>query len=406
MSTLKRKASAEVGAEPKKSKQGSIMNFFGGPKPQSSAAADGAAAPEPAPVKFDKAKWVASLTPEQRKLLQLEIDTLHESWLALLKDELVTKEFLDLKRFLEREAAAGKKVFPPKEDIYSWSRHTPFSSVKVVILGQDPYHNYNQAHGLAFSVRPPTPAPPSLQNMYIALKNDYPSFTPPPNRGGLLTPWASRGVLMLNTCLTVRAHEANSHSNRGWERFTQKCIDLVAARRSRGVVFMAWGTPAGKRVLRVDPKRHLVLKSVHPSPLSASKGFFTCGHFRAANEWLADRYGEDGPVDWALVEGQTVLGKPRGGLGPEREAEGKADEEKEGKEKEEEEEEEEKKEEVKEKEKKKKGEEEKQEESGKAEATVRESEGNKEASKEKAVEKKEGVEAAEGDENAAPEVPA
>jgi uracil-DNA glycosylase len=143
--------------------------------------------------------------------------------------------------------------------------------------------------------------------MYICLKNDYPSFNPPPNKGGLLTPWADRGVLMLNTCLTVRAHEANSHSNRGWERFTQKCIDLVAARRTRGVVFMAWGTPAGKRVLRVDGKRHLVLKTVHPSPLSASNGYFTCRHFRLANDWLAERYGPAGRVDWALNEGESVF---------------------------------------------------------------------------------------------------
>jgi uracil-DNA glycosylase len=143
--------------------------------------------------------------------------------------------------------------------------------------------------------------------MYIALKNDYPTFVPPANKAGLLTPWADRGVLMLNTCLTVRAHEANSHSNRGWERFTQKVIDLVAARRTKGVVFLAWGTPAGKRVLKVDGKRHLVLKSVHPSPLSASRGFFTCGHFKMANEWLAERYGVDGRVDWALVEGGSVL---------------------------------------------------------------------------------------------------
>lgn len=177
----------------------------------------------------------------------------------------------------------------------------------MIILGQDPYHNHNQAHGLAFSVRPPTPAPPSLKNMYICLKNDYPAFNPPPNKGGLLTPWADRGVLMLNTCLTVRAHDANSHSNRGWERFTQKVIDLVAAKRARGVVFMAWGTPAGKRVQKVDARRHLVLKSVHPSPLSAARGFFTCGHFREANEWLADRYGPHGRVDWALVEGESVF---------------------------------------------------------------------------------------------------
>lgn len=186
------------------------------------------------------------------------------------------------------------------------SRHTPFNNVKVVIVGQDPYHNVNQAHGMAFSVRPPTPAPPSLRNMYIALKNDYPEFVAPPKNGGLLIPWADRGVLMLNTCLTVRAHEANSHSNRGWERFTQKVIDLVAQKRTRGVVFMAWGTPAGKRVQKVDKQRHLVLQSVHPSPLSASRGFFDCGHFRKANEWLVSRYGDDGEVDWALVAGTST----------------------------------------------------------------------------------------------------
>lgn len=154
---------------------------------------------------------------------------------------------------------------------------------------------------MAFSVRPPTPAPPSLRNMYIALKKDYPSFVAPPKNGGLLTPWADRGVLMLNTCLTVRAHEANSHSNRGWERFTQRVIDLVAAKRTRGVVFMAWGTPAGRRVQKVDRQRHLVLQSVHPSPLSASRGFFDCGHFKKANEWLIERYGADGEIDWALT---------------------------------------------------------------------------------------------------------
>ncbi|KAL2132857.1 hypothetical protein VTI74DRAFT_3231 [Chaetomium olivicolor] len=326
MSTLKRKAAAEAGADAKKAKQSNIMSFFGAPKPAAGSASKTTAAasvPEPAAPKFDKAKWVATLTPEQKGLLQLEIDTLHESWLVHLKDELVTKEFLELKRFLDRETAAGKKWFPPKEDVYSWSRHTPFSTVRVVILGQDPYHNHNQAHGLAFSVRPPTPAPPSLKNMYIALKNDYPSFNPPPNKGGLLTPWADRGVLLLNTCLTVRAHEANSHSNRGWERFTQKVIDLVAAKRTRGVVFMAWGTPAGKRVLRVDAKRHLVLKSVHPSPLSAARGYFTCGHYRMANEWLEERYGKEGRVDWALVEGESVFEDEETGVVKKEAGEGK-----------------------------------------------------------------------------------
>jgi uracil-DNA glycosylase len=145
--------------------------------------------------------------------------------------------------------------------------------VRCVILGQDPYHNVNQAHGLCFSVRPPTPAPPSLKNMFIALKKDYPDFTPPPRNGGLLTPWAEHGVLMLNTCLTVRAHEANSHAGKGWEAFTQKVIDTVAKTRTRGVVFLAWGTPAKKRVKDVNRQRNCVLESVHPSPLSAANGF-------------------------------------------------------------------------------------------------------------------------------------
>lgn len=313
----KRKATTSVGGSAKKVRpNANIASFFNSP------------APKPAPAtssrpfstsKFDKAAWVTSLTEEQRGLLQLEIDTLHESWLAELKDEIVTKEFLDLKRFLDREVAAGTKIFPPREDIYSWydfivshhsarsttkyphrSRHTPFHEVKVVIVGQDPYHNDGQAHGLAFSVRPPTIAPPSLKNMYKALAIDYPDFVPPSNRGGLLTPWADRGVLLLNTCLTVRAHNANSHANRGWERFTQRVIDLVAARRTRGVVYMAWGTPAGKRVAKIDQKRHLVLKSVHPSPLSASRGFFDCGHFKKANEWLKVTYGADAEIDWSL----------------------------------------------------------------------------------------------------------
>ncbi len=136
--------------------------------------------------------------------------------------------------------------------------------------------------------------------MYIALKKDYPDFQAPPRNLGLLTPWADRGVLLLNTCLTVRAHEANSHANKGWERFTQKVIDTVVQKRTRGVVFLAWGTPAQKRCTKISRSKHLVLKSVHPSPLSASRGFFDCGHFKAANEWLKERYGEEGVIDWNL----------------------------------------------------------------------------------------------------------
>ncbi|KAI0397376.1 uracil-DNA glycosylase [Xylariaceae sp. FL0594] len=319
------KRKSDVGgteANKKARTNGSITSFFGPPKTTSSAtttraataaAKAGGTSPSPTAVtsfangastnpatKFDKDAWVATLTDEQKRYLALEINTLDPSWLALLKDDIVKPEFIALKKFIEAEVKSGKNVFPPSDDVYSWSRHTPFHTVKAVILGQDPYHNHNQAHGLCFSVRPPTPAPPSLKNIYKALKKDYPSFEPPPNNGGLLTPWAERGVLMLNTCLTVRAHAANSHQKKGWEAFTQKIINLVAQKRARGVVFLAWGRPAGERVAKVDAKRHLVLKSVHPSPLSASGGFFDCGHFRKANEWLRSRYGEDGEIDWNL----------------------------------------------------------------------------------------------------------
>lgn len=142
-----------------------------------------------------------------------------------------------------------------------------------MIIGQDPYHGINQAHGLAFSVRPPTPAPPSLKNMYIALKNDYPDFKPPPQNGGLLTAWAERGVLMLNTCLTVESAKPSSHAEHGWEKFTQKVIDTVAKTRTRGVVFLAWGVAAGHRISKVNRSVHCVLQSVHPSPFSAPRGF-------------------------------------------------------------------------------------------------------------------------------------
>jgi uracil-DNA glycosylase len=143
----------------------------------------------------------------------------------------------------------------------------------VVIIGQDPYHNHNQAHGLCFSVRAPVRAPPSLLNIYKGIKIDYPDFESPPDKGGLLIPWAERGVLMLNTCLTVRAHQANSHSNKGWEKFTQKVIDIVARLRTNGVVFLAWGRPAGNRVAKINKEKHCILQSVHPSPLSAHNGF-------------------------------------------------------------------------------------------------------------------------------------
>ncbi|KAJ0416029.1 uracil-DNA glycosylase-like protein [Aspergillus carlsbadensis] len=292
----------------KKSKaNGSITSFFAAPKSSPTASATTkTAAPCRVSSGFNKQKWVATLTAEQKELLQLEIDTMDESWLAHLKEEIVKPEFLALKRFLQKEKQSSK-VFPPEEDIYSWSRHTPLHNVKVVIIGQDPYHNYNQAHGLAFSVRPPTPAPPSLVNIYRGITNDYPSFQTPPNKGGLLTPWAERGVLLLNTSLTVRAHQAASHSNKGWERLTQRAIDIVTRIRTRGVVFMAWGAHAGKRVTGISSDRHCILKSVHPSPLSVHKGFLQNQHFKKCNEWLAERYGPDGVIDWSLTTAKEKI---------------------------------------------------------------------------------------------------
>jgi uracil-DNA glycosylase len=309
MSVKRKAADAALDSAKKPKVNASITSFFGSPKVEKAATSIKTDGPPPSSTadeaeaivrKFDKDAWLSKLTPEQKQLLALEISTMDESWLAVLKDELVSKEFLDLKKFLKSEVESGKKVFPPSSDVYSWSRHTPLDKVKAVILGQDPYHNVNQAHGLCFSVRPPTAAPPSLKNMYIALRKDYPDFKAPPRNGGLLTPWADRGVLLLNTCLTVRAHEANSHANRGWERLTQKVIDTIVAKRTKGVVFLAWGSPAQKRCAKITGTKHLVLKSVHPSPLSAHKGFMDCGHFRKANDWLEERYGADGVIDWNL----------------------------------------------------------------------------------------------------------
>jgi uracil-DNA glycosylase len=157
-------------------------------------------------------------------------------------------------------------------------------------------------------------APPSLANIFGALEKDYPGeFKRPPNKGGLLTPWADQGVLLLNTVLTVRAHEANSHQKKGWEKFTQRVIDVVAKRREGGVVFLAWGKPAQERITGVNGTKHLVLKGIHPSPLAARAGDFkTCGHFRKANEWLRERYGVEGEVDWRLDGSAAVKDLDKG----------------------------------------------------------------------------------------------
>ncbi|KAJ6608637.1 uracil-DNA glycosylase-like protein [Mycena sp. CBHHK59/15] len=229
----------------------------------------------------------------------LERETMGPTWFKALSDEFEKLYFLKLKKFLSRERRSHT-IYPSMENIYSWSRLTPLDSVKVVILGQDPYHDAGQAHGLSFSVLPPTKVPGSLKNIYKQIKTDYPSFVIPST--GDLTPLAEAGVLWLNASLTVRAHAAASHSGEGWEEFTKQVLRCVE-RRDRGVVFMAWGVPAQKTIDRigVNEKRHLVLRSAHPSPLSAYRGFLGNGHFRLANEWLKERHGEEGLINWEVL---------------------------------------------------------------------------------------------------------
>lgn len=271
---------------------------------------------------FNKAQWIESLTAEEKLLLALEVSTLHISWLVLLHKELTKPYFLELKRFLAAQAKSGKTVFPPPGHIYSWSHLTPLTDVKCLILGQDPYHNFNQAHGLAFLVLEPTRPPPSLLNIYKTLKIDFPTFEAPDYKklaklgtpgGGNLTKWAKRGVLMLNACLTVEAHKANSHAKQGWEQFTENVIRSAityAKTQNQGFVVMAWGTPAQKRVanftsqLNSEDTPFLVLKSVHPSPLSASRGFFELKVFKKCNEWLVEN--KQDAIDWGLLEGNVV----------------------------------------------------------------------------------------------------
>jgi len=264
-SDLKRKAPPTPSSGTKKTR--AITSFF---TPQTASAGSSLPFASCSIPKFNKEAWLSTLTAEQKSLLSLELTTLDESYLSILAPTLATAQFLSLKRFLSSESGP---VYPPAPLIYSWSRLCPLPSVRVVILGQDPYHGPNQAMGLSFSVNPPTPAPPSLVNIYKALERDFPEFRPPPARGGDLTPWARKGVLMLNACLTVRRGDANSHAGKGWETVTGKVLEHLA--KGKGCVFMAWGAGAQKRVkdAGVDEKRHLVLRSVHPSPLSAHRGW-------------------------------------------------------------------------------------------------------------------------------------
>jgi len=225
---------------------------------------------------------------------------LEPSWKALLADWFERPEMRALAEFLRREKAAGKRIYPPGGEIFAALDHTPFERVRMVILGQDPYHGPGQAHGLCFSVRPGVPVPPSLANIYAELKRDI-GFVPPDH--GCLTPWAERGVLLLNAVLTVEDGHAGAHQGKGWEGFTGRIVELLNQRRD-GLVFMLWGSYAQARGAAVDSTRHLVLKAPHPSPLSAHRGFIGCGHFSRANAWLVAR-GET-PQDWSLPPRATL----------------------------------------------------------------------------------------------------
>ncbi|USE34565.1 uracil-DNA glycosylase [Endozoicomonas sp. SCSIO W0465] len=219
---------------------------------------------------------------------------LEPSWKARLQDEF-TKEYMQtLRRFLQAEKALGKMIYPKGGEYFRAMDLTPFEQVKVVILGQDPYHGPGQAHGLSFSVRPEIAIPPSLVNMYKELESD---LGIPPAHHGFLEHWAQQGVLLLNSVLTVEHKQAASHQGRGWEAFTDRIVAALNEQREH-IVFILWGSYAQKKGRFIDAQKHLVLKSVHPSPLSAYRGFFGSRPFSKSNDYLSS-HGIP-PVDWQL----------------------------------------------------------------------------------------------------------
>lgn len=215
------------------------------------------------------------------------------SWHAVLADEMEQPYFKKLATFVDGERQQHR-IFPPEQDVFNALKSTPFDQVKVLLLGQDPYHNEGQAHGLCFSVRPGTPPPPSLVNMFKELQDDL-GCTPPNH--GYLQHWADQGVLMLNAVLTVRAHQANSHKGKGWERFTDAIIRRVNEKDDT-VVFVLWGNYARKKLSLIDTTRHVVVESAHPSPLSARNGFFGSRPFSKINAAL--QAAGKTAIDWEL----------------------------------------------------------------------------------------------------------
>ncbi len=218
--------------------------------------------------------------------------TIEPRWKAILKDEFEKPYFKNLTEFVKNEYASSK-CFPSGKEIFSAFNHTPFDEVKVVIIGQDPYHGPGQAHGLCFSVGENVAVPPSLKNIFEEIRTDISTPLPP---NGNLERWADQGVLLLNATLTVRAHQAGSHQNKGWEKFTDAVIEKLSKERE-GLVFMLWGGPAKKKGAKVDTSKHLVLTSGHPSPLAANRGYwFGNKHFSKTNEYL--KINGKKPIDW------------------------------------------------------------------------------------------------------------
>ena len=216
---------------------------------------------------------------------------MEESWRTQLSSEFQKPYFLQLTDFVRKEYQTTR-CFPPGGQIFNAFDQTPFNDVKVVILGQDPYHGDGQAHGLCFSVCDGIAFPPSLRNIFQEIQAE--TGAPIPTSGNL-TRWAKQGVFLLNTCLTVRAHQAFSHSGRGWETFTDAIISKLSSER-QGLVFLLWGAPAGRKAKLIDATKHLILQCAHPSPLSAYRGFFGCGHFNEANKYLISQ--NITPIQW------------------------------------------------------------------------------------------------------------
>ena len=216
-------------------------------------------------------------------------------WAQAIGCEKTKPYFRQILQHINEERNLGHEIYPNNEDIFNAFRYTEFDAVKVVILGQDPYHDIGQAHGLAFSVKHGVAIPPSLRNIYKELSQDLSDFVIPNH--GCLTHWADEGVLLLNNVLSVRAHSPNSHRDIGWETFTDYVVNVLNSQREN-LVFLLWGASAQKKGAHIDEKRHLVLKAPHPSPLSANRGFFGCRHFSKTNQYLIEHGVE--PIDWNI----------------------------------------------------------------------------------------------------------